>query len=261
MSPQSPLRRIGRKTKLLPKLLAMFPTDITLFIDLFMGAGVVSFAMVDRVKYVIANDKDADIFNLFWVWKERKDDLIEACTVMPYHQALWQHWKSHEETDPVWRAARFLMRSNFGYLGKTDTLKFGIGNDKALLLQQLHACFRHIRHIQFLTHDFRDALGCVSFRHPERDKASTLLYLDPPYLGTGNNYVHGFTEQDTGDCFEVAVNSGMRFAMSEFDHPFVLDLAQQHGLQVHDLGTRRTLKNRRREILITNYDPPGAMLL
>lgn len=48
------LRRLGNKTRLLPKLLEFFPNDIQTFIDMFMGSGAVTFAMVERCKYVIA---------------------------------------------------------------------------------------------------------------------------------------------------------------------------------------------------------------
>ena len=42
----------------------------------------------------------------------------------------------------------------------------------------------------------------------------------------------------------------MRFLLSEFDHPAVLELAKQHGLRVINLGERKNLKNRRTEILV-----------
>jgi DNA adenine methylase len=41
--------------------------------------------------------------------------------------------------------------------------------------------------------------------------------------------------------------------MSEFDHPFILEQAKQRNLNVITIGERQNLKNRRTEILITNY--------
>lgn len=49
--------------------------------------------------------------------------------------------------------------------------------------------------------------------------------------------------------------SGLRFAVSEFDGEFIRDLAAQHGLTVTTLGERRNLMNRKTEILVTNYAP------
>ena len=81
------------------------------------------------------------------------------------------------------------------------------------------------------------------------------VYADPPYLHTGNNYAAGFTMADTADLFDLLAQSGMRFAISEFDTPAILDLAAAHGLRVHAFAERCNLKNRRVEILVTNYDP------
>ena len=59
---------------------------------------------------------------------------------------------------------------------------------------------------------------------------------------------------DTTDLFEVCVNSGLDFAISEFAHPEVLKLAEKYNLNVIYIGERQNLGNRRTEILITNYE-------
>ena len=41
--------------------------------------------------------------------------------------------------------------------------------------------------------------------------------------------------------------------MSEFDNPFIINQAKERGLNIINIGERRNLKNRRTEILITNY--------
>ena len=50
------------------------------------------------------------------------------------------------------------------------------------------------------------------------------------------------------------MKTGSKFAMSEFDNDFVLGQAKERGLNVINIGERRNLGNRRREILITNYN-------
>jgi DNA adenine methylase len=44
------------------------------------------------------------------------------------------------------------------------------------------------------------------------------------------------------------------FAMSEFDNDFILNQAKERGLNVITIGERNNIKNRRTEILITNYE-------
>jgi len=248
------LRRIGNKSKLLPKLLPLFPENITTFIDMFMGSGAVTFAMVDRCKYVIANDNDDNVYNLFMVLKEHKEELVDALTTMPVHERLFKHWVKTGEEGPIWKAARFLMLSNFSLLGQGDTLHFGQNNNKHHLLNNIKQGFRYIAYIQFMNSDFRDVLSKIAWRDVQ-EKSRGFVYADPPYLETGNNYAESFIEDDTRDLFSILISSGLRFAVSEFRHPLVMALAEDHGLHVTSLGERCNLKNRREEILITNYDP------
>lgn len=249
------LRRLGSKRRLIPQLLQCFPAQIDAFIDLFFGTGAVSFAMLDRVQYIFANDNDADIFNLFIVLKERREELEQAMRRLPAHEALFKHWKTQEERDPVWRACRFLFFSNFGYLGQPETMRHDKHHARACLLRDLDRAFELIQQIDFFCCDFRDALKKLHWRHPAREMPRAFIYADPPYLHTGNNYAAGFTLADTADLFALLTQSGMRFAISEFDAPDILDLAAAHGLRVQKLTERRNLKNRRVELLITNYDP------
>jgi len=250
------LRRIGNKSRLLPKLLPLFPENITTFIDMFMGSGAVTFAMVDRVKYLIANDNDDEVFNLFMVVKERKEELINAVELIPRHEKLFEYWKEQKEGDSVWQATRFLMLSNFGYMGKPDTLRFGNIADKLQTLSGIDEAFKKIvsTQFQFMSCDFRKVLSRIHWRH-ETDIPKGFIYADPPYLETGNTYQSSFTEDDTEELFNILVNQPVNFALSEFRHPLVMALAEEHGLHVTSLGERRNLKNRREEILITNYQP------
>ena len=47
--------------------------------------------------------------------------------------------------------------------------------------------------------------------------------------------------------------------MSEFDNEFILNQAKERGLNVIIIGEGKNLKNRRTEILITNYDKPMSL--
>ena len=73
-------------------------------------------------------------------------------------------------------------------------------------------------------------------------------------MGTDDNYETSFKEQDSEDLFNLLMQSKCRFAVSEFDHPFILEQAKKNGLNTLIIGERQNLKNRRTEILITNYE-------
>ena len=58
---------------------------------------------------------------------------------------------------------------------------------------------------------------------------------------------------------DLMIGSGCKFAYSEFDHPFILEQAEKRGLNVIVIGERQNLKNRRTEILVTNYRKPLSL--
>jgi DNA adenine methylase len=266
---RSLLRRIGNKRLLVSRLLDLFPQQITTFIDLFFGTGAVTFALLDRVKKVIANDNDREVINLFLTYKDHKEELIEAIQAMPEHEELMNYWKDHHESVPVWQACRFLMLSNFSYLGIGRTMRFdvygkGSGSmSKGALLKVLQSSIHGqiaSPKISYMCKDFREVLPRISFKkekfgRPAGAKRESFLYADPPYCKTIHNYKNGFTAQDTTDLFDLCIHSGIRFAISEFDSPFIRNLADRHHLYITHVKERRTIKSRNTEILITNYDP------
>ena len=250
------LNRLGNKSKLLPSLLPLFPAGVVTFIDMFAGSLAVSCAMLNRAKYVVANDADREISNLFLVWKTRPAELADALEVVPYHSDVLRRFREQPESDDIWRAVAFIYRSNFSFLSKGETLKFGAGNSRQIALNAIRDGLAAINRIQFMSTDFRDVLPRISWRHP-RDTRSALIYADPPYCGT-DCATYGaapWTEQDTVDLFALLSQSGMRFAVSEFDGGFIRELAREHGLTVTTLGERRNIMNRKTEIIVTNYAP------
>ena len=62
-----------------------------------------------------------------------------------------------------------------------------------------------------------------------------------------------FCAEHTKEDIERLVESNIRFAMSEFNHPFILQQAADYKLNVINLGERRTMGSRQTEILVTNY--------
>ena len=86
-----------------------------------------------------------------------------------------------------------------------------------------------------------------------KEEKQCFIYADPPYLDTTDNYSHSFTKEDSFDLFEVLQNSKLKWAMSEFDNEFISNQASKRGLNIIHIGERVNLKNRRTEILVTNY--------
>lgn len=241
------LRRLGNKTKIAADIQKHFPQH-KIYVEPFFGAGGMFFNK-PKVKYNIVNDLDSDVFNLFQVVINQKDELEHAFKIMPIHSDLLDYWKENKETDNVKRALRFLFISNISFMGAGASMRYGTENPKNVLYENLNKTFDFIHDVQFANFDFRKFLNTLRDKNAEE----TFIYCDPPYLETDDNYENGFTETDSNDLFNCLQKTGCKFAMSEFDHPFILEQAKQRNLNVITIGERQNLKNRRTEILVTNY--------
>ena len=153
------------------------------------------------------------------------------------------------------KALRFLLLSNFGYMGKPETLCLNAAgeNTKQLILDRINPTFEYLGDCLISNQDCVAFIKSLSFKS-DSDFDKVFIYCDAPYLGTTDNYQASFTEQQSGELFECLVKRGCKFALSEFDHPFILEQAKTHNLNVITLGERQNMKNRRVEILVTNYE-------
>ena len=245
------LRRLGNKKKIAAEIIQHFP-DHKIYIEPFFGAGGMFFNK-PKAKYNIVNDLDSDVFNLFQVVMNQKEELGKAFYMMPIHSDLLDYWKKNEETDPIKKALRFLFLSNLTYLGTGQMLGYGYESNKNIFYKNIDETFEILEGVQLNNCDFRKFFKSIKMCERHITPENSLVYCDPPYLGTTDNYSNSFTESDSNDLFNSLDETGCKYAMSEFDHPFILDQAKQRGLNVIIIGERQNLKNRRTEILVTNY--------
>ncbi|MEE9451058.1 MAG: DNA adenine methylase [Ignavibacteriaceae bacterium] len=240
------LRRLGNKSKLAEKIQYYFPPH-KIYIEPFFGAGGMFFNK-PKAKYNIVNDLDSDVFNLFQVVMNQKEELEKAFYIMPIHSDLLEYWKKNKEIDPIKKALRFLFLSNFTFMGTGEQMRTRGDNVKIDFYKYINSTFELLSDVNFSNKDAGIFLGSIEYRGGE------FIYNDGPYLGTNDNYSNSFTEQDSFDLFEANQKTGCKWAMSEFNHPFILDQAKQRNLNVIIIGERQNLKNRRIEILVTNYE-------
>ena len=247
------LRRLGNKKRIAHKIIPHFPPH-KIYIEPFFGAGGMYFNK-PKAKYNIVNDLDSDVFNLFQVVMNRREELEKAFYLMPIHSDLLEYWKANREEEPIRKALRFLMLSNFTYLGKGDSIKYDTRKPKEKFYKYINKTYELINYVKFNNTDYKKFLNNISMI--QEDRYNAFIYCDPPYLSTVNTYSDGFTPEQTSDLFQTLIETGCKFAVSEFDNPVILDLAKQHNLEVITIGERFNLKNRRTEILVVNYESPA----
>lgn len=246
------LTRMGNKRKIAKQLHNEFLPH-RLRIEFFFGAGG-SYFYLPIPKFSILNDADSDVTNLYLVLLDQKDELKRQLEILPVSESLIKYWMKNQEQDPVRKAVRFLLLSNFTYMGKGDTIRLGIDHSKRNLIDRIEPTFQMLKNSKITSVDFRKVLSKISFHEDVTPKIDSFNYLDPIYLDTEHNYkVNNWSVNDTEDCFKIMANSGINSAMSEFDIEPVMDFASDYKMNVVKLKERRNLKNRRQEILITNY--------
>ncbi len=246
------LRRLGNKQKIAMDIQNYFPKHNT-YVEPFFGAGGMFFNK-PKANFNMLNDLDSDVFNLFQVVMNQKEELEKAFYQMPIHSDLLKYWKENKETEPIKKALRFLLISNFTLLGTGSQLSYLTSDAENTILNNINITQKKLFGCRFNNSDFRKFLNSLSFRGREADALNTFIYCDPPYLGTTDNYSNSFTEKDSIDLFDTLQATGCKFAMSEFDNDFIIQEANKRALNIITIGERQNLKNRRTEILITNYE-------
>jgi len=247
------LRRLGNKQAVAKKILPYFPPH-DIYIEPFFGAGGMFFNK-PRAKHNFLNDNDDEVFNLYMVVLEERERLKFELSRMPVHQSLWKHWKTNIPEDRVLKAVRFLFYSSFGYMGQGDTLHFVDTDLKRPMLKEVERI--DFGNAKFDCNDFETFIRKVTIFDKSTWFDAVFIYCDPPYLNQVHNYQEGdaWNESELARLFDVLEWRGCKFAVSEFDNPTVIQMAKDRGLQVHIIGERQNMKNRRVEILITNYEP------
>lgn len=247
------LTRLGNKRRIVKDLIEYFPPH-RMRIELFFGAGG-SFFYMPKAKYTIVNDLDDDITNLYLVIQNNLEEFRRQIQIVPMSATLMKYWKKNYETDPVRKAVRFIFLSNFSYMGKGDTLRLGLDNAKKSILENLDRTFLQMQNVKIMNKDFREVLKAISFSKGLNDKDTSFVYLDPIYLGTEHYYsVPGWAEKDSIDCLNLMIECGIKCAMSEFNNEFIVREARKRKLNIIPVKSRANIKNRKTEILITNYD-------
>jgi len=244
------LNRLGNKTKIAKEIQKEFPKH-DIYMEPFFGAGGMYFNK-PKAKYNFLNDFDDDVYKLYRQLLDNKAELITVLKNTPVIETQFKEWgKGKREDTDLMNAIRFLFISNFGLYGKPNTLRIGAVNPKKQILDNIDFTFNYLQDAYFFNTDFRKFFKKCDYKGNIK---RTFCYCDPPYLDTDDNYSNSFKEADSEDLFNMLVESGVKFAMSEFDHKFIIAQAEKHNLNVKTVGERQNIGNRRIEILITNYD-------
>lgn len=237
----SPIFYMGNKKRLINKgLLELFPENISMFVDLFAGSGIVSMN-TEASKYII-NDIDTNLIDLYNMFK-----FTEADTIIEHIESRIEEYglakertKRNEFKDKEkieqYKKAYTSLRSDYN---KNKTVldfytlmfysfsqQFRFNNKGDFNMPCGNDCFsdKNKEYIRSGRNFFKGDNVIITNNDFRKLKISKLdndsfVYLDPPYLDTTATYNEngGWTIKDEQDLYNVCEEldgNGIKFGMS-----------------------------------------------
>jgi DNA adenine methylase len=244
------LKRIGNKDRIVFDIIKYFPAHSN-YVELFFGAGACFFTK-PKAKYSFLNDIDSEVINFYQVIKERPKEFQDELEDLPVDENLFHYWRKNKETDPLKKALRFLMLSNFGMYGKSETLRLCPSNLKNMALRRIIPISKLLDNTMLFNASYNKALNKLNSL---KGLQTVFIYADPPYINTTSNYREfKWDRDDFKNLIENLLNFETKFAISEFKNDIVIDIIKKYKeLNFIEVINRRSLNNRSTEILIRNY--------
>ena len=237
----SPIFYMGNKKKLINKgLIELFPKNISMFVDLFAGSGIVSMN-TEASKYII-NDIDTNLISLYNMFKFTEADTIINHIEkrieeygLPKEYTKRNTFKDKEKLEQ-YKKAYMALRSD--YNKNKDVLnfytlmfysfsqQFRFNNKGEFNMPFGNGCFsdKNKEYIRYGIEFFKEDNVIITnndFRKLNIGKldCNSFVYLDPPYLDTTATYNEkgGWTIKDEQDIYNICEelnDNGIKFGMS-----------------------------------------------
>ncbi len=265
----SPFKWVGGKSRFRKQIVALIP-EHTCYVELFAGAAWVLFAKPPS-KVEVLNDIDEELVNFFRVVKYKPEEFINSFEWELVSRAEFKRLANLDTSKltDMERAHRFYYIIMAGWGGELHYPRFqtsitdgGHGNRLIgalkYLRKRVEPVYERLQKVIIENMDWKDCFA-------RYDRSKTIMYVDPPYLGNGCNYLYNMRSlDDHQQLADHLHNSKCKWILSSYDMPEIYDLYDGYniisvqaysGMRVKKNDTKRTLNQ---EVLITNFEPPKA---
>jgi DNA adenine methylase len=221
------------------------------------------------------NDLDGEVVNFFRVLREYKDELVQRIGLTPFsREEFGIACELDPKLSPVERARRFYVRARQVRTGLAQTASLGRwanckNTSRAGMsgvvsrwlggVEMLPEIAERLLRVQI---ENRPALDVIRLY----DEDTTLFYCDPPYVhetrGDAKAYGYEMTDREHRELAEVLSSVKGLVAISNYDCKLMNELYPSEKWMKH-LSSARTIhstKDKRTEVLWTNYDPKSVAI-
>ena len=281
---KSPLNYIGGKYRLLNQIIALFPDDINVFLDLFSGGANVGINA--KAQKYIFNDMNTRVNEMFkYFATQNTEELIEVIksrireySLSKTNEKGFLQLRKDYNSNPNPLDLYTLVSYSYNYqLRFNNSMEFNnpFGRNRSSFSVNMENNLRKfnnkLKSINFEFTDYFFEKMDLSFLKP-----NDFVYMDPPYLITTGNYNDGnrgfqnWGEEQEKKLFEVMnrlTRKGVRFALSNVlehkgkENTLLKDYIEREKVMVHRVNSSyrnssyNTKNKGSKEVLITNYCP------
>lgn len=193
-----PFAYFGGKQRMAEDIVTLFP-EHGHYVEPF-GGGLSVLLAKPPSRMETVNDLDGDLMHFWRMLRERPSDLARACALTPHSRAEHALSRDRDVPDDIERARRIwvaLTQGRGGQLVRTGWRHYVAagGTSKGMpgyidaYVDRMARAAERLHHVSL---ECRPAVEVVE--HYGRDH-DTLLYVDPPYLGSTRGHAHSYRHE------------------------------------------------------------------
>lgn len=252
---------IGSKGHLADTIISFFPPH-KCYAEIFGGSGAVLLSKPPS-EVEVYNDVNQDLVNFMLQVRDNLPRVQWLVDFTPYSRELYSQWtkdwkKGNIPKDPAERATRWFylqcaaINQHFG-AGWSHGATSNDAVDYHRGCNRLFDVAKRLSRVVIENSDFAKVIKTY-------DSEETLLYIDPPYLGTKREkeyYGTGFTRHK--ELAELLHKIAGKAILSYYPHPLLSEL--YHGWHIYPVNVTKSTgdvhgepKEKAVELIITNYE-------
>lgn len=255
---KSPIKWVGGKSKLVKKLLPLFPEHKG-YVEVFGGSAIVLLNK-EPSKWEVLNDFDGNLMNFWSVVQSAPEQFIKSFEWELVSRERFDYYKekykNNDFDDPIERAKAFyyLVKAGFGADMKNPV--FGASKDRSRLrLEQVEEdiknAHKRLLKVTIENKSFEDIFRIY-------DSPDTFFYLDSPYRNAKEYATGKFTDEQFAQLAECCKNAKGKWLYTINNDEYIKELFKDFNIIDHEVyyGICKTDSGRQKfkELIITNYE-------
>ncbi len=202
MNTKPPFPYFGGKQRIADKIVAAFPAHHH-YVEPFCGG--LSVLMAKPVSHMeTVNDLDGDLMTFWRVLRDQPAELARVCALTPHARAEHHVARARENLTDLERARRIWVALTQGragqlvktgwryYIDGTASPTIGLPGYLDAYVDRMAAAAERLHHV---TLECLPALDIIT----RYTAPSTLLYVDPPYVGSARGTTHSYQHEMRGE--------------------------------------------------------------